>query len=37
MSSKQETFVEKNVRYNVEYKGKIVTIDNLPVCINEEN
>ncbi|MEM9924314.1 MAG: hypothetical protein AAF915_11280 [Cyanobacteria bacterium P01_D01_bin.50] len=32
----QETLVEKNVRYNIEFNGKHVVIDSLPVHMNEE-
>lgn len=36
MDNSQEIFVEKNVKYNVEFNGKVVSIENVPVRINEE-
>jgi len=36
MSDSQETLVEKNVRYNIEFKGKHIVVENLPVHMSEE-
>ncbi|MBE9215358.1 hypothetical protein IQ247_22285 [Plectonema cf. radiosum LEGE 06105] len=36
MDNSQEILVEKNVKYNVEFNGKVVSIENVPVRINEE-
>ncbi|AFY58989.1 hypothetical protein Riv7116_6667 [Rivularia sp. PCC 7116] len=37
MNENQETLVETNVRYNIEFKGKHIVIENLPVHMNEES
>ncbi|MEO1428423.1 MAG: hypothetical protein AAFV71_05020 [Cyanobacteria bacterium J06633_8] len=37
MDDNQETLVETNVRYNIEFKGKHIVIENLPVHMNDES
>ena len=36
MKNSNEVFVEKNVVYNVEYNGKVISVQDVPVCINEK-
>ncbi len=36
MDNSQEILVEKNVTYNVEFNGKVISVENLPARINEE-
>ena len=35
MEDFQETLVETNVKYNIEFKGKHIVIEDLPVHMNE--
>ncbi|BAY86924.1 hypothetical protein NIES267_64350 [Calothrix parasitica NIES-267] len=35
MNHSQKTLVEKNVKYNLEFKGKHLFVDNLPVQMSE--
>lgn len=37
MNDYQETLVETNVKYNIEFKGKHIVIENLPVHMNEDS
>lgn len=36
MDNSQEVLVEKNVTYNVEFNGKVISVENVPVQMNEE-
>jgi len=36
INNSEEILVEKNVSYNIEFKGKHIAIENLPVHMNEE-
>lgn len=36
MNHSEEILVEKNVRYNVEFNGKVISVENVPVHMNEE-
>lgn len=35
-SNRQETLVEKQVTYTLSLNGKIVLVDNVPACVDEE-
>lgn len=37
MDNSPEAFVETSVKYNIEFKGKHIVIENLPVHMNEDN
>lgn len=36
INNSQEILVDKNATYNIEFKGKHIAIENLPIRINEE-
>jgi hypothetical protein len=36
MSQKEETLVERRVRYTLEHEGKIYIVENVPARVNEE-